>query len=651
MADDIQSGLDATIPVKANPKGGISPLGTIAMDPTQTGELLKRMQEMVAERESPLSKVLSGLKDFSAAGSGVGTEGPANAILLRDQQKAKEAQELFNMRAQMAELRSAQGQQEQLKRQYEGLNAPQGGAAPAAGGTTAGTSPIPGLTLQQFTAIKNDPYVQSQLETLAPNDYAGRLAIIRDAAKTEFGAASKGKYEAAGNKQEAYTIPGIGKGGGEGTVMMTPNEKIRFDNTGVLPDGTVVPKTTPVTKATTAPTSAVTPTAGTTNLGNMRPVGQSTGFQPPVSVDKDLARIDDNLKAYGDKGINTLSGVISRWAPPSENDTPSLIKNAGQFLGIDPNQKIDLSNPAVRQAISTAIIKQEGNLQKLFASADVTKPVNQSVAQMSAEPPKLRDYPSKAAYDIAMELYKEDQKIDIEKRKKETVTAAEESGKEYGNIGKQKEQAADTIGAANRVIDMSKDPTYSKLMGYFEGGNPAASFLVKALNFGTAKLFGQDEFEKAVAALGFNETERARLQQLKTDASKLGIEYTAQMFKGARLGIGLEKLGSEGKGVSPGFTPETNRLYAEITKRNAEFVISAHNRFRDEWLPKHQGATWGDYLRSAEYDKMLDQHVVEERKLTSGSGVTIKKLNPDEAKSTEEKGGSSFDKYVIKKPK
>ena len=228
-------------------------------------------------------------------------------------------------------------------------------------------------------------------------------------------------------------------------------------------------------------------------------------------------------------------------------------------------------------------------------------------------------------------------KIPQQAQAKESETAATESGKEVGLLGKNKETAIDTIGAAQRVIDLSNDPTYSKLMGYFEGGDKRATFAVKALNFTTAKLFGQEEFENAIAALGFNQTERARLQQLKTDANKLAIEYTAQMFKGARLGIGLEKLGAQGKGVSASFTPETNRLYATITRDNAQFVLDSQKEFRDNWLPKHPNQTYGEFLRSKDYDVMLDNHLEKEKKLYGGTGVTFTKLSPEQAEKTGRK--------------
>ena len=103
------------------------------------------------------------------------------------------------------------------------------------------------------------------------------------------------------------------------------------------------------------------------NLGNIRPSGQSTGFKPTQSYEQGIKDIDDNLKNYGEKhGINTLRKVITRWAPPSENDTEAYIKNVSQKTGINPDVEIDLSNPAIRHIISGPIILQEKGLKAIL---------------------------------------------------------------------------------------------------------------------------------------------------------------------------------------------------------------------------------------------------------------------------------------------
>lgn len=127
------------------------------------------------------------------------------------------------------------------------------------------------------------------------------------------------------------------------------------------------------------------------NWGNIRPPGATSGFQRFGSPEEGLAAIDRNLQAYGQKGINTLSGVINRWSPPSENDTKGLIASAASRLGIKPDQQIDLGNPVTRQAIATAIMLQEHGPGKVFAPPSPAQ--GQSVPGIAL---KGRDLPESA---------------------------------------------------------------------------------------------------------------------------------------------------------------------------------------------------------------------------------------------------------------
>lgn len=102
------------------------------------------------------------------------------------------------------------------------------------------------------------------------------------------------------------------------------------------------------------------------NPGAMMPGGKLATYP---DMQTGLAALDGNLASYGKQGVNTISGVISKWAPPGENDTQAYIKDVSQRLGIDPNQKIDLSNPLQRQALSTAIALHENGPQGVFGGA------------------------------------------------------------------------------------------------------------------------------------------------------------------------------------------------------------------------------------------------------------------------------------------
>lgn len=117
------------------------------------------------------------------------------------------------------------------------------------------------------------------------------------------------------------------------------------------------------------------------NPGNLRPQGQ---FAQYPDMQTGLTALDNNLQTYGKQGINTLTGVISKWAPPTvngkfENNTQAYIQDVSKRLGLDPNQKIDLSNPLVRQTISTAIALHENGASGVFGGQSPVQTQDQQV--------------------------------------------------------------------------------------------------------------------------------------------------------------------------------------------------------------------------------------------------------------------------------
>jgi len=105
------------------------------------------------------------------------------------------------------------------------------------------------------------------------------------------------------------------------------------------------------------------------NPGNLRPPGQSTGFQQFSTPEQGLQAIDNQLRIYGQRdGINTIRGAISKWAPSNENNTGAYVDRVSKMLGVSPDAKIDLTNPYVRQALSTGILLQENGSQILTGS-------------------------------------------------------------------------------------------------------------------------------------------------------------------------------------------------------------------------------------------------------------------------------------------
>lgn len=82
-------------------------------------------------------------------------------------------------------------------------------------------------------------------------------------------------------------------------------------------------------------------------------------FDDPVYGIRALAKL---LKNYQDRhGLKTIRGIITRWAPPSENITESYVEHVARIVGVSPDAAIDVRENLVPMV--TAIIKHENGEQ------------------------------------------------------------------------------------------------------------------------------------------------------------------------------------------------------------------------------------------------------------------------------------------------
>lgn len=81
-------------------------------------------------------------------------------------------------------------------------------------------------------------------------------------------------------------------------------------------------------------------------------------FDDPVYGIRAMNRI---LRTYEKvHGLDTVRGIISRWAPPTENDTDSYVRSVADRLGVDPDEPIDVQ--AYADQLTAAIIKHENGI-------------------------------------------------------------------------------------------------------------------------------------------------------------------------------------------------------------------------------------------------------------------------------------------------
>lgn len=99
-------------------------------------------------------------------------------------------------------------------------------------------------------------------------------------------------------------------------------------------------------------------------------VGKDGKLQQFPSLQAGQQALDSNLANYGQKGVNTIAGVVNKWSPASAgNDVSSYIKDVSQRLGVPPDQPLNLQDPKVRAALGNAISIHENGRQAVESTA------------------------------------------------------------------------------------------------------------------------------------------------------------------------------------------------------------------------------------------------------------------------------------------
>lgn len=129
------------------------------------------------------------------------------------------------------------------------------------------------------------------------------------------------------------------------------------------------------------------------NPGNLNYVGQAgASLEKPGGRFAKFETAYDGLKAmarqlmlYAQRGINSVEGIISTWAPSSENNTGAYVNAISSRLGVDPSAALNLQNPQVLSQLMDGIIRHEngrniysGELVNRAASGAISPTVNQA---------------------------------------------------------------------------------------------------------------------------------------------------------------------------------------------------------------------------------------------------------------------------------
>ncbi|MDN3365887.1 hypothetical protein QQO24_01710 [Ralstonia pseudosolanacearum] len=135
-----------------------------------------------------------------------------------------------------------------------------------------------------------------------------------------------------------------------------------------------------------------------TNPGNIRygsfarshgAIGQDgSGFAIFPDAATGTAAMQALLQSYGGRGLDTVGGVVGRWAPPSENDTSGYAKAVAKRLGVGVDAKLDMRNPAVIEALGREMAKQEGNAPAYQPRSMYSTPMPEGASRTAQQAPQ-----------------------------------------------------------------------------------------------------------------------------------------------------------------------------------------------------------------------------------------------------------------------
>jgi len=288
------------------------------------------------------------------------------------------------------------------------------------------------------------------------------------------------------------------------------------------------------------------------NVGNLRPAGQSTGFQQPSSYEEGIKAMDTQLGIYGQKHkINTLRGIISRYAPSSENDTESYINFVAQRTGLKPDQEIDLSNPVVRHVISGPMILMEKGNKNIFGQTQQSsKPATDSFdsflsgtsAPSESKETKAKPKTLKEAMASAQETYK-------------PLTAGLAS---LGDIALAPVSAIAGGATYAGARAFQKSPEEAQALAQ-KVAAPLESPIGKALGVTQEPAYQNEAVRQAMNKIGQYMGEGADAISQKTGIPKADVENMMQT-----LSFAVPELAGKAKGAVPQLKEQFNKAFPKI---------------------------------------------------------------------------------------
>ncbi len=96
-------------------------------------------------------------------------------------------------------------------------------------------------------------------------------------------------------------------------------------------------------------------------------------FNTPVAGIRALAKVLINYKKL--YGLNTVRQIISRYAPPNENQTTAYVQSVARQIGVLPDMVIDIEERGVLTVFIKAVIRMENGIQP-YSNETIQQAIN-----------------------------------------------------------------------------------------------------------------------------------------------------------------------------------------------------------------------------------------------------------------------------------
>jgi hypothetical protein len=581
---EVQGGLTN---VTAGKSGILSPAGKIALDPTQTAEILKNMQAMINERTGPLNQLQRGLERASAWAV-PNTEGLKTQALTKvNEQQNAEDQSLFNMRTQMAAYKAAQDQAERFKQRADQQL---GAGMPTAGGKINAEAQMPPQIRQALDAarLNNDEAAYNKIY----NTWAQKQAEVY-----------------ANPNMDEPKIPVVENVNGQFVRRMVSARQYR-ENPDKYQD---TPQTQAAVQAVTTPVGGQQPkSVRNNNPGNI--VDPKTGqIKTFNTLAEGQAALDQEvgLKVSGQSPIvkerfgpqvgNFMSPALlaETWAPAiAEGNTPESTANYAKFiaskLGIEPTAAIP-NTPEAKKAVMDAITQFEAGTPQPVTSTPATTVQTQPTAGPRPTPEQLEQA---AAVQQAG-----------------SIEAAKETGKEVGKLAAEVviagRSAPERENRSADIVNLATDPELQKYIGMFTKKG-TAPFVIRQIesgvNAGQFGVVGIADLKKNLIQANAPTEVIAKLDRLEKNLNATQLEYAQTYLKGQGAVSDAERrliASIVGNYVNNG--PKFLEIQGKVMQERAQFdarVNNAWGKYKDQY------GTYADFDKFLRTDgrSLVDQH-------------------------------------------